>query len=140
MLASLERLTGALRQVAARCPWLKQCTIEQYARELHAEAGEVLQAVANRDPANLKEELGDLLWDTLICALLAERAGHFQAHEIVDGVVAKMRRRKPYVFDGTEVTVDEAKRIWAAVKASEKREQRTGTRPPTVVREETTVT
>ena len=121
LIASFTRLADAVQQVVARCPWLKQRTLEQYAHELRAEADEVLLALANDDQANLKEELGDLLWDTLICARLAERAGHFPAHEVVDEVVAKMRRRKPYVFDGTEVTAQEAERIWAAVKAWEKR-------------------
>ena len=53
--------------------------------------------------------------------LLAERSGSFPAREVMDGVVAKMRRRKPFVFDGTQVTVQEAKRLWAEEKAREKR-------------------
>ena len=40
----------------------------------------------------------------------------------MDGVVAKMRR-KPFVFDGTQVTVEEAKRLWAEEKAREKRKR-----------------
>ena len=80
----------------------------------------MLLAIANGDRDNLKEELGDLLWDVVMCALLAERSGHFAAHEVFDGVVAKMRRRKPFVFDGTAVTAEDAKRIWAAAKAREK--------------------
>ena len=111
----------AARAVFARCPWTTTRTVEQYAGELRAEADEVLLAIANRDPANLCEELGDLLWDVIVCVLMAERGGWFELHEVMDHVVAKMRRRKPFVFDGTEVTEEEAKRIWAAAKAREKR-------------------
>lgn len=120
---SFAALTAAARQVLARCPWTTARTVEQYAPELRAEADEVLLAVANRDRANLREELGDLLWDVVICALLAERSGYFAAHEVLDQVVAKMQRRKPFVFDGTEVTEEEAKRIWVTAKAREKQAQ-----------------
>ena len=64
---------------------------------------------------------GDLLFTVVVCMLLAERGGSFPAREVIDGVVAKMRRRKPFVFDGTQVTVEEAKRLWAEEKAREKR-------------------
>lgn len=123
MTASFAELAAAARQVLARCPWTTARTVEQYAPELRAEADEVLLAVANRDRANLREELGDLLWDVVICALLAERSGYFAAHEVLDQVVAKMQRRKPFVFDGTEVTEEEAKRIWTTAKAREKQAQ-----------------
>ena len=117
---SFAVLVDAARKVLARCPWTTAQTTERYARELRSEADEVLLAIANGDRDNLKEELGDLLWDVVMCALLAERSGHFPAHEVFDDVVAKMRRRKPFVFDGTAVTAEDAKRIWAAAKAREK--------------------
>ena len=112
MTESFAVLADAARQVLARCPWTAAHTAERYAPELRSEADEVLLAIANEDHDNLKEELGDLLWDVLMCALLAERSGHFPAHEVFDDVVAKMQRRKPFVFDGTEVTVEDAQRIW----------------------------
>ena len=41
----------------------------------------------------------------------------------MDTVVAKMQRCKPFVFDGTEVAVEEAKRMWSAVKETDRQEQ-----------------
>ena len=118
--ASFAVLVAAAREVLARCPWTTARTVEEYVSAIREEADEVLLAVANRDHENLKEELGDLLFDAVVCSLLAERSGWFKVHEVMDQVVAKMRRRKPFVFDGTEVTEEEAKRIWAAAKAREK--------------------
>lgn len=118
--ASFAVLAVAAREVLARCPWTTARTVEEYASAIREEADEVLLAVANRDRENLKEELGDLLFDAVVCSLLAERSGYFKVHEVMDQVVAKMRRRKPFVFDGTEVTEEEAKRIWAVAKAREK--------------------
>ena len=120
MTASFAVLAEAARKVLVRCPWTTAQTAEGYAPQLRSEADEVLLAIANGDHDNLKEELGDVLWDVVMCALLAERNGHFAAHEVFDDVVAKMKRRKPFVFDGTEVTAEEAKRMWAAAKAREK--------------------
>ena len=122
-MASFAVLAAAAREVLARCPWTTARTVEEYVSAIREEADEILLAVANRDHENLKEELGDLLFDAVVCALLAERSGYFKVHEVMDHVVAKMRRRKPFVFDGTEVTEEEAKRIWAAAKAREKQER-----------------
>ena len=118
---SFETLADAARKVIARCPWTTVRTVEEYVEYIRSEADELLAAVANGDRQNVKEELGDVLFDVVVCMLLAERSGSFQAHEVMDGVVAKMRRRKPFVFDGTQVTVEEAKRLWAEEKAREKR-------------------
>ena len=121
MTDSFSVLADAARKVIARCPWTTVRTVEQYAGYIRSEADELLAAVANGDRENLKEELGDLLFNVVVSMLLAERSGSFQAHEVMDDVVAKMQRRKPFVFDGTRVTVEEAKRQWAQEKAREKR-------------------
>jgi uncharacterized protein YabN with tetrapyrrole methylase and pyrophosphatase domain len=118
---SFEILAEAASKVISRCPWTTVRTVEEYVEFIRGEADELLAAVANRDKQNVKEELGDLLFTVVVCTLLAERSGSFPAHEVVDGVVEKMRRRKPFVFDGTQVTVEEAKRLWAEEKAREKR-------------------
>ena len=113
-------LAESAQMVISRCPWTAERTVEEYVVELKSETEEVLLAVKNQDQNNLKEELGDLLWDTVICALLAERNGQFEASDVIDQVVTKIRRRKPFVFDGTRVTIEEAELIWAQEKRKEK--------------------
>ena len=120
MTDSFAMLTDAARKVIARCPWTTVRTVEEYVDYIRSEADELLSAVTNGDRQNIKEELGDLLFNVVVCMLIAERSGSFPAREVMDGVVAKMRRRKPFVFDGTQVTVEEAKRLWAEEKAREK--------------------
>ena len=120
MTDSFETVADAARKVIARYPWTTVRTVEEYVEYIRSEADELLSAVANGDRQNIKEELGDLLFNVVVCMLLAERSGSFPAREVMDGVVAKMRRRKPFVFDGTQVTVEEAKRLWAEEKAREK--------------------
>lgn len=121
MTDSFEALAAAARKVIARCPWTTVRTVDEYVEYIRSEADELLAAVSKGDRENVKEEMGDLLFTVVVCMLLAERSGSFPAREVMDGVVAKMRRRKPFVFDGTQVTVEEAKRLWAEEKAREKR-------------------
>lgn len=121
MTDSFATLEEAARKVIDRCPWTTVRTVEEYVQYIRSEADELLAAVSKGDRENVKEEMGDLLFTAVVCMLLAERSGSFPAREVMDGVVAKMRRRKPFVFDGTQVTVQEAKRLWAEEKAREKR-------------------
>ena len=121
MTDSFATLADAAQRVIAGCPWTTVRTVDEYVEYIRSEADELVAAVANGDRQNVKEELGDLLFTVVVCMLLAERGGSFPAHEVMDGVVAKMRRRKPFVFDGTPVTLEEAKRLWAEEKAREKR-------------------
>ena len=116
-------LAESAEMVISRCPWTAERTIEDFAVALESEMEEVLVAVRDQDQDNLKEELGDLLWDTVICVLLAEKNGLFEASEVLDQVVQKMRRRKPFIFNGTSVTVAEAELIWAEAKREEKESQ-----------------
>ena len=120
MTDSFATLADAARKVIDRCPWTTVRTVDEYVQYIRSEADELVAAVANGDRQNVKEELGDLLFTVVVCMLLAERSGSIPANEVMDGVVAKMRRRKPFVFDGTPVTVQEAKRLWAEEKAREK--------------------
>ena len=115
-----SELIAALEKCKKFCPWLKEQTIESYAPQIAAEADEVLEAVKKKDYENLKEELGDVLWDVLMIAHLAQDEGLFEVDDVLRSVVEKMKRRKPYVFEGKHVTIEEAWRVWKEVKAKEK--------------------
>ena len=80
-------------------------------------------AVEKNDRENLKEELGDLFWDTLMVMLIAEKEGLFKPNEPLLSLIEKMRRRKPYLFTGQKVTLEEAERMWTEAKAKEKKRQ-----------------
>ena len=117
---AFEQLRIALKKCRIYCPWTSNQTVESYAQQILGEAQEVQLAVQNKDMENLKEELGDVLWDTLMVAHIAQDAGYFKVEDIMDNVIAKMKRRKPYVFEDRHVPIEEAKKIWYDVKAQEK--------------------
>ena len=104
-------------------PWVKDHTIESYKDEVVSEAEEVVQAIENKDYENLKEEIGDLLYDVMMLAVIAEKAGHFDLKDSIKSIVEKIKRRKPYIEEGREVTKEEARRIWLEVKEKEKSER-----------------
>lgn len=126
---SFHELIAALRKCRQGCPWTRKQSVESYGRELLSEAEELKQALERHDYQNLREELGDVLWDVLMVAHFAEDAGHFTVDEIMRSVVEKMKRRKPYVFEGREVSLEEAHRLWKEAKKQE-RLGKGGSAPP----------
>ena len=119
----LEEFVKLARKTLAECPWANLQDVKSYVEQLALEAEEVKTAVANNDNENLKEELGDLLWDTLMAMLIAEKEGLFKPSESLGALIEKMRRRKPFLFTGQKVTLEEAERMWSEAKAKEKKKQ-----------------
>ncbi|MEL6268090.1 MAG: nucleoside triphosphate pyrophosphohydrolase [Pseudomonadota bacterium] len=120
----MERLLEIMARLRAvdGCPWDREQTWESIAPYTIEEAAEVAEAIARRDTANLREELGDLLLQVVYHARIGEEAGVFALDDIVRAISDKMVARHPHVF-GTEPggpradpdTVD-----WEALKAAER--------------------
>lgn len=128
---ALLELMAALRHPGHGCPWdVKQsfATIAPYTLE---EAYEVLDAIARGDMEELREELGDLLFQVVYHARMAEEAGYFDFQDVVRGLVEKMVRRHPHVF-GEVRHEDEAglKAAWEAQKTLERARKGRSDQPP----------
>jgi len=104
------------------CLWDRQQTKEDIGRYLLDESYEVLDAIASGSPSELREELGDLLFQILFLARIAEEAGEFDIVEVLDEIGAKMIRRHPHVFGGREVnSVADIKANWEEIKRTEEK-------------------
>ena len=80
------------------------------------------EAFQNKDNAHMKEEIGDVFIDVLHLIILCEEKGLFTARGVIQDVLAKMKRRKPFLFDGKGVkTVEEESTIWNKIKEEEKK-------------------
>ena len=109
------------------CPWDREQTHATLKTYLIEEAYEVLDAIENSSPKELKEELGDLLLQVLFHADLALEAGHFDISDVVRGIHDKMIRRHPHVFGDVKVnSSSDVLKNWAQLKAAEKRANATG--------------
>jgi ATP diphosphatase len=88
----------ALRAPDTGCPWDQAQSFESIAPYTIEEAYEVADAIARRDLAALPDELGDLLFQVVFHARMAEEAGHFHFADVARSIADKMIRRHPHVF------------------------------------------
>jgi nucleoside triphosphate diphosphatase len=107
------------------CPWDREQTYGTLAPMLLEEAYEAFDALEEARqgrPDDLREELGDLLFQIAFFARVAKERGEFAIDDVIDQVHAKMVRRHPHVFG--EVTANDSAEVlrnWEAIKAEEKR-------------------
>ena len=99
------------------CPWDRAQKKGDIGRYLMEEAYEVLDALEGSSPENVQEELGDLLFQILFLARMAEEAGEFNIADVIEEISAKMIRRHPHVFgDATVGGVEEVRTNWERIK------------------------
>lgn len=123
LLAIMDRL----RDPAGGCAWdLEQsfATIAPYTVE---EAYEVADAIERNDLGDLKDELGDLLFQVVFHARMAGEQGAFDFADVAAAISDKMVRRHPHVFAGeTHRTADEQTAAWEVIKQRERAEKARG--------------
>jgi MazG family protein len=120
----IERLLAImarLRDPERGCPWDREQNFATIAPYTIEEAYEVADAIARESMAELKDELGDLLFQVVFHARMAEEAGHFAFGDVADAISDKMERRHPHVFGDVEIR-DAAQQTvaWEAHKAAER--------------------
>ncbi|MBS0431474.1 MAG: nucleoside triphosphate pyrophosphohydrolase [Proteobacteria bacterium] len=118
---SLLAIMVRLRDREHGCPWDAKQDFDSIAPYTIEEAYEVADAIQRRDFEELRDELGDLLFQVVFHARMAEEAGHFDFHDVVAALSDKLTRRHPHVFgDVRYANVEEQSRAWAALKAQER--------------------
>ena len=120
-LPRLRAIMARLRAPVGGCPWDLEQDFDSIAPYTIEEAYEVADAIARQDWAGLKGELGDLMFQSVYHAQMAEEAGLFTLDDVVRGISDKMISRHPHVF-GEAVIKDAAEQTtaWEAVKAVER--------------------
>ena len=103
------------------CPWDKEQTAQSLKPFLVEETYEVLEAIDEGSPAKVKEELGDLLFQVIFHARLAEEKGEFDMGDVLTNITEKMIRRHPHVFgEKKEKTSEQVLVDWEIMKKTEK--------------------
>ncbi|MEJ5166781.1 MAG: nucleoside triphosphate pyrophosphohydrolase [Thermoanaerobaculia bacterium] len=105
-LKKLKKLMEKLRSEEG-CPWDRAQNFETLKTFLLEETYEVLEAIDEKDPEKLKEELGDLLFQIIFQAQLAEERGYFKLEEVIENVYKKMVDRHPHVFGDIKLKTKE---------------------------------
>lgn len=126
-MTEIERLYEIVKRLRAEdgCPWDRAQTHISLKAPCVEEAAEVvcginiLDSTGNAD--NLKEELGDLLFQVVMHACIAEEEGLFNFDDVARAIGDKMERRHPHVFTGVEYADDEERHAaWNEIKKKEK--------------------
>lgn len=120
---ALREAAETMRAVRERCAWTQTIDHRDLVPYLVEESAEVIDAVESGTRADLREELGDLLWQVLFHAEIAARhaSDPFDIDDVARGLTEKMVRRHPHVFaDAVASTPEEVLVHWNAAKAAEK--------------------
>jgi len=103
------------------CPWDREQDYDSVKGLLLEEAYEVVDTVNTRDFDALEDELGDLLFQVVFYARLAEEEGRFNIDGVIERVHAKLVRRHPHVFGDVRArNAQEALKSWLTVKEQER--------------------
>lgn len=121
---NLQRLLEiiALLRSPEGCPWDRKQTKQSLRPYLLEEAYEVLDAIDGEDPAELCDELGDLLLQIVLLARLHEESGVFDFAEVCKGISDKLVRRHPHVFaqQANDLSPSQLDRQWKRIKQEER--------------------
>ena len=110
-LPRLAAIMARLRAPDGGCPWDLEQDFDSIAPYTIEEAYEVADAIARKDWQGLKGELGDLMFQSVYHARMAEEAGHFTLADVVRAISDKMIARHPHVFGEAVVKDAEARNI-----------------------------
>ena len=114
LLADLLRREGG-------CPWDRVQTHKSIRKDIIEETYEVIEAIDNGDPALMKEELGDLLWQVVFHAQLEREEGRADMSDVIHDICAKLVHRHPHVFGSVVAeTTDVVLSNWEQIKNEEK--------------------
>lgn len=115
----LLQIMSALRGEKG-CPWDKEQTRESLKPFIVEEAYEVLEAIDEKDPEAIKEELGDLFFQVIFQCQIAKELGEFDISDVIDKISNKMLARHPHVFGNANYkTTEEVLVHWEAQKKKE---------------------
>src|SRR5499433_3471216 len=99
----LLKIMVQLRDPEHGCPWDREQDFPTIAPYTIEEAYEVADAIARNDMAALKDELGDLLFQVVFHARMAEEHGLFTFEDVTAAIASKMERRHPHVFGDARI-------------------------------------
>src|SRR5213596_1898329 len=114
---ALLEIMAKLRDPNGGCPWDREQTFATIAPYTIEEAYEVADAIERGALDELEGELGDLLFQVVFHARMAEEAGAFDFGDVVHAITAKLVRRHPHVFgDAGALPVAAVNELWERIK------------------------
>ena len=130
---AIGRLAEIIAILRVECPWDRVQTHESLRAGMLEEAYEVVEAIDNKDLANLREELGDVLLQVVFHAHIEEERGGFDLADVINEECEKMIRRHPHVFlqetrNNSAKSIDKVLEKWENIKVQERGDKRVTSR------------
>lgn len=130
---AIGRLAEIIAILRVECPWDRVQTHESLRAGMLEEAYEVVEAIDNKDLANLREELGDVLLQVVFHAHIEEERGGFDLTDVINEECEKMIRRHPHVFleeseNNHAKSIDKVLEKWENIKVQERGDKRVTSR------------
>jgi ATP diphosphatase len=125
-MTQIDRLLGImqrLRDPENGCPWDKEQTFATIAPYTLEETYEVLDAISREDFDDLRGELGDLLFQVVFYAQMAQEEGRFDFDDICAAISSKLERRHPHIFGDATADSAEVLARWEQIKSAERAEK-----------------
>jgi nucleoside triphosphate diphosphatase len=116
----LLRIMATLRDPQHGCEWDRAQSFETIVPHTIEEAYEVADAVARGDIAEIRDELGDLLFQVIFQARIAEEHGQFDFEDVARSISDKLEARHPHIFGDAEHPGEARDERWEALKAAER--------------------
>ncbi len=116
----LLAIMTTLRDPARGCDWDRAQTFATIVPHTIEEAYEVADAVARGDPAEIRDELGDLLFQVVFQARIAEEAGLFDFDAVAGAIADKLEARHPHIFADADHPGEARDERWETLKAAER--------------------
>lgn len=132
-LQRLVRVMAMLRDSRHGCPWDRQQTMQSLTRYTLEEVYEVVDAIEQGSMDQVRDELGDLLFQIVFYARIGEEQGQFNLDDVADAITNKLLRRHPHVFPGGSLeqfgqaqalSAEDVVVNWEAIKQQERAQQR----------------
>ena len=118
----LKDVITALRDPVEGCPWDLKQTHDSLLKYLLEESYEFIEAVEEKNPKKMEEEIGDVLMQVLLHAQMASEKNQFDIESVSKVLTEKLIRRHPHVFEkkNIAITADQVVLNWEKIKAEEK--------------------
>ncbi len=117
---AFERLLTILDTLRVACPWDKKQTMESLRHLTIEEMYELTDAILEKDYAEIKKELGDVMMHLVFYAKIASEQKQFQVVDVLNTVCDKLIARHPHIYSDIKVEDEEdVKRNWETLKLAE---------------------
>jgi len=124
----MQRLVNIMKRLRDKkegCPWDLEQTHESLRKYILEEAYEVIEAIEDNEPSELKKELGDLLLQIVFQSQIADESGSFNIEDVARSISDKLELRHPHIFgEKKTLTPDQVKNNWEIIKKEKEGKKR----------------